>query len=32
MGQEGNNYKTSSTGELKDGREKNTTINRNLVT
>ena len=32
MGQEGNKNKTSSTGKVKDGREINTTINRNLVT
>ena len=32
MGQEGNKYKTSSTGKVKDGRETNTKINRNLVT
>ena len=29
---EGNKHKTSSTGKVKDGRETNTTINRNLVT
>ena len=32
MGQEGNTHKTSSTSKVKDGRETNTTINRNLVT
>ena len=32
MGQKGNRNKTSSTGKEKDGRETNTTINRNLVT
>ena len=31
MGQEGNKHKTSSTGKVKDGREKNTTINRKIV-
>ena len=32
MGQEGNKHKTSSTVKVKDGRETNTTINRNIVT
>ena len=32
MVQEVNKHKTSSTGKVKDGRETNTTINRNLVT
>ena len=32
MGQVGNKHKTSLTGKVKDGRETNTTINRNLVT
>ena len=32
MGQKGNKHKTSSTGKVKDGRETNTTTNRNLVT
>ena len=32
MGQKVNKHKTSSTGKVKDGRETNTTINRNLVT
>ena len=32
MGQEGNKHKTSSTGKVMDGRDTNTTINRNLVT
>ena len=32
MEQEEINYKTSSTGKLKGGREKNTTINQNVVT
>ena len=32
MEQEGNKHKTISTGKVKDGREANTTINRNIVT
>ena len=32
MGQEGNKYKTSSTGKVKDVRDTNTTINHNIVT
>ena len=32
MGQKGNKDKTSWRGKVKDGRETNTTINRNLVT
>ena len=32
MGQEENNYKTSSTGKAKDGRDINKTINQNFVT
>ena len=32
MGQERNKHKKSSTGKVKDGREKNTTINQNVVT
>ena len=32
MEQEGNKHKTSSTGKVKEVRETNATINRNLVT
>ena len=32
MGQKGNKHKTSSTGKVKNVRDTNTTINRNLVT
>ena len=32
MEQEENKHKTSSTGKVKDGRETNTSINRNVVT
>ena len=32
MGQEGNKHKTSAAGKVKDVRETNITINRNLVT
>ena len=31
MGQEGNKDKASSTGKVKDGRDTNTSINRNIV-
>ena len=31
MGQKGNKHKISSTGKVKDGRDTNTTINRNVV-